>query len=278
VPDRRVRREARGANAAVLVEGSVANPISQFGLFDRVAVVTGASDGIGRDLAIGLAHAGADIVLCSRNVEKLEQAKAEIIGIGRKAEVCPLDISKLEDLRRLKSFILDRFGRVDILVNAAGFTVTKPAWDVDEIEWDAMLDIGFKGLFFCCQIVGSIMRERKYGKIINLSSTFSRSIIKGRSVYGGIKAGISHLTEALALEWGEHGIRVNALAPTAVMTPSRSTLLQDDFLQGIIARIPLGRLALPDDLTNAAVYLSSPASDFVTGQTLFVDGGWVAAS
>jgi 2-deoxy-D-gluconate 3-dehydrogenase len=252
--------------------------LSQFSLSDRIAVVTGASDGIGRELAVGLAHAGADIVLCSRSVEKLEQVKAEIIGIGRRAEVCSLDISKLDDLRRLKIFILDRFGKVDILVNAAGYTVTKPAWDVEEVEWDAMLDIGFKGLFFCCQIVGSIMRERKYGKIINLSSTFSRSIIKGRSVYGGIKAGISHLTEALALEWGEHGIRVNALAPTAVMTASRSTLLQGDFLKGIIARIPLGRLALPEDLTNAAVYLSSPASDFVTGQTLFVDGGWVAAS
>jgi short-subunit dehydrogenase len=151
--------------------------LSQFSLSDRIAVVTGASDGIGHELAVGLAHAGADIVLCSRSVEKLEQVKAEIIGIGRRAEVCSLDISKLDDLRRLKIFILDRFGKVDILVNAAGYTVTKPAWDVEEVEWDAMLDIGFKGLFFCCQIVGSIMRECKYGKIINLSSTFSRSII-----------------------------------------------------------------------------------------------------
>jgi 2-dehydro-3-deoxy-D-gluconate 5-dehydrogenase len=278
VLDGHVRREANGANAGALVEGSVTDLISQFGLFDRVAVVTGASDGIGRELASGLARAGANIVLCSRSVGKLEQAKAEIEQIGRRAEVCSLDICKLDDLRRLKVFILDRFGRADILVNAAGYAVTKPAWDVEEAEWDLMLDIGFKGLFFCCQIVGSIMREQGYGKIINLSSTFSRSIIKGRSVYGGIKAGVSHLTEALALEWAEHGIRVNALAPTAVQTPSRSTLLQGDFLNGILARIPLGRLATADDLTNAAIYLSSPASDFVTGHTLFVDGGWVAAS
>jgi 2-deoxy-D-gluconate 3-dehydrogenase len=278
VLDGHVRREANGANAGALVEGSVTDLISQFGLFDRVAVVTGASDGIGRELASGLARAGANIVLCSRSVGKLEQAKAEIEQIGRRAEVCSLDICKLDDLRRLKVFILDRFGRADILVNAAGYAVTKPAWDVEEAEWDLMLDIGFKGLFFCCQIVGSIMREQGYGKIINLSSTFSRSIIKGRSVYGGIKAGVSHLTEALALEWAEHGIRVNALAPTAVQTPSRSTLLQGDFLNGILARIPLERLATADDLTNAAIYLSSPASDFVTGHTLFVDGGWVAAS
>jgi len=256
----------------------VTNPISQFGLTDRVAVVTGASDGIGRELAFGLASAGADIVLGSRSVEKLEKVKAEIEQIGRRAEVCSFDICKLDDLRRLKVFILDRFGKADILVNAAGYTVTKPAWDVEEAEWDMMLDTGFKGLFFCCQIVGSIMRDRGYGKIINLSSTFSRSIFKGRSVYGGIKAGVSHLTEALALEWAEDGIRVNALAPTAVLTPSRSTVLQGELLERILARIPLGRLATSDDLTNAAVYLSSPASDFVTGHTLFVDGGWVAGS
>ena len=253
------------------------NPVSQFGLTDRVAVVTGASDGLGRELASGLARAGADIVLCSRSVDKLEQVKGEIERAGRRAEVCPVDVCKLDDLRRLKAFVLDRFGKADILVNAAGFAVTKPAWDIEEAEWDMMLDTGFKGLFFCCQIVGSIMRERGYGKIINLSSTFSRSIIKGRSVYGGVKAGVSHLTEALALEWAEHGIRVNALAPTAMQTPSRNALLQGDFLKGILARIPLGRLATPDDVTNAAVYLASPASDFVTGHTLFVDGGWVAA-
>ncbi len=140
------------------------------------------------------------------------------------------------------------------------------------------LDVGFKGLFFACQIVGAIMRERRYGKIINLGSTFSASIIKGRSVYGGVKAGISHLTEALALEWAADGIRVNALAPTAVMTPSRKDILKGEFLERIVARIPLGRVATGDDLIGAAIYLSSAASDFVTGHTLFVDGGWVAAS
>ena len=224
-----------------------------------------------------MAQAGADIVLCSRREKQLEAAKAEIEQLGRRAEVCTLDVCKLSDLHRLKTLILDRFGKLDILVNAAGYTVTKPAWDVDETEWNLMVDTGFKGLFFCCQIVGSIMRDRRYGKIINLSSTFSRSLIKGRSVYGGIKAGVSHLTEALALEWASDGIRVNALAPTAVLTPSRNDLLKGESLQRILARIPLGRLANAEDLTDAAIYLSSPASDFVTGHTLFVDGGWVAA-
>jgi NAD(P)-dependent dehydrogenase (short-subunit alcohol dehydrogenase family) len=252
--------------------------LSRFSLRDKVAVVTGASDGIGRGIAVGLADAGADVIVCSRREEKLREAKAEIEKLGRKAELFVLDVCKLSDIEGLKDFILKRFGRVDILVNNAAFTVTKPAWDVTEEEWDLMLDTSFKGLFFSCQIIGSIMREKGYGKIINLSSTFARSIVRGRSVYGGIKAGVSHLTEALAMEWATHGIRVNALAPTATLTPSRAELLKGEFLEKILSRIPLGRLATPDDLVDAAIYLSSAASDFVTGQTLFVDGGWIAGS
>jgi 2-deoxy-D-gluconate 3-dehydrogenase len=252
--------------------------LKQFSLEGKVAVVTGASEGIGEALARGLAEAGAEVMLCSRRAAKLEAVKADIERTGRRAEVFALDVCKLGDIQRLKDFLLDRFGRADILVNNAAFTVTKPAWDVTEDEWDVMLDTGFKGLFFCCQAIGSLMRQRGYGKILNMSSTFSRSIIKGRSVYGGIKAGVSHLTEALALEWAADGIRVNALAPTAVLTPSRQALLQGDVLQRILSRIPLGRLAAPEDLVCAAVYLCSPASDFVTGHTLFVDGGWIAGS
>ena len=243
-----------------------------------MAVVTGASEGIGRAIALGLAEAGADVIISSRREEKLKEVKSEIEKMGRRAEVCLLDICRLSDIKNLKDFILERFGKVDILVNNAGFAVTKPAWDVTEDEWNLMIDTGFKGLFFSCQIIGSIMRQRGYGKIINLSSTFSRSIVKGRSVYAGIKAGVSHLTEALAFEWAPDGIRVNALAPTAVLTPSRKDTLKGEVLKTILSRIPLGRLATPEDLVGGVIYLSSPASDFVTGHTLFVDGGWVAGS
>lgn len=252
--------------------------LAQFGLKDKVAVVTGASEGIGRGLALGLADAGADIIVCSRREGKLKEVKTEIEKIGRRAEVFVMDVCKISDIEGLRDFILNRFGKVDILVNNACFTVTKPAWDVTEDEWDLMVDTGFKGLFFCCQIISSIMKKHGYGKIINLSSTYSYSIGQGRSVYSAIKAGVSHLTEALAAEWAPLGIRVNALAPTAVLTPSRAGTLKGERLENALRRIPLGRIATTDDLASAAIYLASAASDFVTGHTLFVDGGWVAAS
>lgn len=250
----------------------------KFDLTDKVALITGASEGIGRDIAIGLAEAGADIIICSRREEKLSEVKEIAEETGRRVQTYAVDIQNVSEIAGLKAFIKTETGKVDILINNAGYAVTKPAWEVSENDWDTMVDTGFKGLFFCCQTVGSIMREQGYGKIINLGSTFSKSIVPGRSVYGGIKAGIDHLTEALAMEWAPHGIRVNTLAPTAVNTPSRQVTLQGPILEKVLSRIPLGRLATPEDLMGAVIYLSSEASDFVTGQTLFVDGGWVAAS
>ena len=249
----------------------------QFDIAGRLAVVTGASEGIGRELAIGLAGAGVDVILCSRREQKLLEVKKEIEGLGRKGEVFLLDVSKMNEIEKLKNFITDRFGKVDILINSAGFTPTKPAWEVTEEEWDLTLDVSFKGTFFCSQIIGSIMRKNQYGKIINLSSTFARSSITGRSIYSAYKAGISRLTEVLATEWAPDGVRVNALAPCAVRTPTREELLKGEVLKNILSRIPLGRLATPEDLIAPTIFLASPASDFVTGQTLFVDGGWVAA-
>jgi NAD(P)-dependent dehydrogenase (short-subunit alcohol dehydrogenase family) len=250
----------------------------QFDLTNKVAVIIGASEGIGRDIAIGLAEAGSDLIICSRREDKLLDVKEAIEKTGRKADIYVMDIRNISEIEGLKAFIKAKTAKVDILINNAGYVVTKPAWDVSEQDWDTMVDTGFKGVFFCCQAIGSLMREQGYGKIINLSSTYSQSVFPGRAVYAGIKAGINHLTEALALEWAPHGIRVNAIAPTAVNTPSRQTTLQGTILEQVLARIPLGRLATSDDLLGAVMYFGSEASDFVTGQTLFIDGGWVAAS
>ncbi|GBE13494.1 gluconate 5-dehydrogenase [bacterium BMS3Bbin14] len=194
----------------------------KFDLTDKIAVITGASEGIGRDMAIGLAEAGADVIICSRREEKLLAVKKSVEKTGRTAETYVLDLQKVSEIAGLKSFIKTKTDKVDILINNAGHAVTKPAWDVSENDWDAMVDTGFKGLFFCCQAVGSIMREHGYGKVINLSSTFSKSIVPGRSVYAGIKAGIDHLTEALAMEWAPHGIRVNALIKKWTAGPNRT--------------------------------------------------------
>ena len=255
--------------------GSSPDILDSFRLDGRVAIVTGASEGIGRALSLGLAVAGADVVVCSRDKSKLEGLVAEIGALGRRAEAYSIDLSHVDQIEGLREFVRDRFGGLHILVNGAAYTIEALAWDTTEPEWNKSLDTSLKGTFFACTILGQLMRDAGYGKIINLSSTFARSTIPTRSVYSAIKAAISHLTESLAVEWGPEGIRVNSLAPTAVRTPSRAEYLAK-FEDDVVKRIPLGRIAETDDLLAAAVYLASPASDFVTGHTLFVDGGFVA--
>jgi 2-deoxy-D-gluconate 3-dehydrogenase len=166
-----------------------------------------------------------------------------------------------------------------VLVNCAGFGFTKPALAVTEDDWDQLVDLHVKGTFFCSQSLGRLMIERGYGKIINLSSTWSGSTDLGKSVYGLAKAGVSYLTAALSTEWARFGVRVNAIAPTATLTENTTRSLSEDKARAkrLLGRIKLGRFAEPSDLVGAALFLASPASDFVTGHTLFVDGGWHAA-
>jgi 2-deoxy-D-gluconate 3-dehydrogenase len=166
-----------------------------------------------------------------------------------------------------------------VLVNCAGFGFTKPALEVTEEDWDRVLNLHAKGTFFCSQVFGRRMIDRGYGKIINLSSTWSASTDQGKSVYGLAKAGVSYLTAALSTEWAPLGVRVNAIAPTATLTENTSRSLRENQARAerLRSRIKLGRFAEPLDLAGAALFLASPASDFVTGHTLFVDGGWHAS-
>ena len=253
-----------------------------FRLDGRLAVVTGASQGIGRAFALAYSRAGAEVVLVSRGREKLLEAQRAVEVAGGTAHIICADLSKIDDIRRLEQGVLKLVEGRDlglVLVNSAGFGFTKPALEVTEEDWDKVLDVHSKGTFFCCQVFGRRMIERGYGKIINLSSTWSASTDVGKSVYGIAKAGVSYLTAALSTEWAPLGVRVNAIAPTSTLTENTSLAFRADpaRAEGLRSRIKLGRFAEPSDLIGAALFLASPASDFISGHTLFVDGGWHAA-
>ncbi len=256
--------------------------LPSFRLDGRLAIVTGASQGIGRAFALAYSRAGAEVVLVSRSREKLLEAQRAVESAGGRAHVICADVGKLEDIRRLEQGVLKLVEGRDVglvLVNSAGFGFTKSAVEVTEEDWDRVFDTHAKGTFFCCQAFGRRMIERRYGKIINLSSTWSSSTDMGKSVYGAAKAGISYLTAALSTEWAPLGVRVNAIAPTSTLTDSTSLAFQEnpERAERLRSRIKLGRFAEPSDLVGAALFLASPASDFVSGHTLFVDGGWHAA-
>ena len=256
--------------------------LPSFRLDGRLAVITGASEGIVRFIAEGYASSGAEVVLVSRRGEKLLEVRHAIETKHRTAHVIPADISKLDDIRALEngvSALLQGRSLGLILVNCAGFAFTKPALETTEEEWDKLLDLHAKGTFFCSQAFAPKMIERGYGKIVNLSSTWSSSTDPGKSVYGLAKAAVSYMTAALSTEWAPLGVRVNAIAPTTTATENtvRSLRNQEGRAESLLSRIKLGRFAQPSDLLGAAIFLASPASDFITGQTVFVDGGWNAA-
>jgi NAD(P)-dependent dehydrogenase (short-subunit alcohol dehydrogenase family) len=256
--------------------------LPSFRLDGRLAVVTGASQGIGRAFALAYSRAGAEVVLVSRGREKLLEAQRAVEITGGTAHIICADLGEIDDIRRLEQDVLKLVEGRDlglVLVNSAGFGFTKPALEVTEEDWDRVLDVHTKGTFFCCQVFGRRMIERGYGKIINLSSTWSASTDDGKSVYGIAKAGVSYLTAALSTEWAPLGVRVNAIAPTSTLTESTSLVFRENPARAgrLRSRIKLGRFAEPSDLVGAALFLASPASDFISGHTLFVDGGWHAA-
>ena len=253
------------------------NKYQSFGLEGKVAIVTGASQGIGRALAVALAEAGAHIALVSRNQAALNQVASEIASLERKALVVPTDITDVSQIRSMVDQVHKHFGKIDVLLNNAAWTVTADALQVTEEEWDRTLDSSLKSVFFLCQAVAPIMIEQGGGHIVNMGSTLGEVTFKTRSVYSAAKAGVHHLTRALATEWSAKGVHVNAIGPCVTETPTRREIFErPGYKEWALGQmLPIGRWAQPDDFVGATLFLCSSLSDMVVGHVLMVDGGWV---
>jgi NAD(P)-dependent dehydrogenase (short-subunit alcohol dehydrogenase family) len=245
-----------------------------FNLTGKVALITGGSKGIGQSIAMDLAKAGAKVVIVSRHLEEGRKIAQEIETSCGPAMALYADISRTDTLRPMVAAAADRMGKIDILINNAGTNIRKPALDFSEDEWDTVLNTNLKGTFFCSQIVAKTMADAGGGKIINIASAAGGKAVPWLTPYSVSKAGIIHLTRALALEWAQYNITVNAIAPSYMETPMTRQWLSDPKRRDLIARrSPLNRVGRPADLTGAVLLFASEDSSFITGQTLFVDGG-----
>jgi 2-dehydro-3-deoxy-D-gluconate 5-dehydrogenase len=252
---------------------------SSFGLQDKIAVVTGASQGIGRAIALGLAQAGAHLVLGKypdTHQDQIKAVQAEIEALGRKVVIVQTNVADVGQVRALMGMAKSTFGRIDILVNNAGWTATTPALDVTEEEYDRTMAASLKSVFFACQAAARVMIPQGGGRIINIGSNFGEIAFKGRSVYAAAKAGVHHLSRALSLEWAKDGVLVNVVSPCITETESRKNILERPGYKEWATKemIPRGRWNQPEDLMGAVLFLSSPLADMVVGHVLMVDGGW----
>ncbi len=256
----------------------MSNQVPRFDLEDEVALVTGAARGLGRAIALALAHAGADVALGLRDVNTGGELVREIEALGRRALPLQMDMTCLDQVTRAVNYAPTHFGRLDILVNNAGVAPENPAENVREEDFDLTLAVNLKGTFFASQAAARHMIQQKRGCIINMSSQAGFAALPTESVYCMTKAAISHLTRCLAVEWGKYNIRVNAVAPTFIHTPGTEAALADPaFRADVVERIAaLHRIGEPMEVAGAVVFLASAAASLVTGHTLLIDGGWTA--
>lgn len=248
-----------------------------FELTDKVVIVTGAGRGIGKVIAQSCAEYGADLALGSRTVSELEPTAEYCRAQGRRAEVWPLDVANVESIRSFVNNVLNTFGRIDVLVNNAGVNTPKPAFEYTEEEFDLIADVNFKGAYFMSTLVAQSMVERNVeGSIITVTS--QAGVVGGplRSVYGAAKAAANHFTKTFAAEWAPNKITVNAVAPTFTRTPMLEAALKSEAFAKNLEKVPMGRVAEPEEIAGAVIYLASPAARMVTGQVLAVDGGFTA--
>jgi NAD(P)-dependent dehydrogenase (short-subunit alcohol dehydrogenase family) len=252
--------------------------LDRFRLDGKVAIVTGASRGLGRVMASALAEAGASVVLTARSRDSAEAAAAEVAKeTGAKTLGVAVEVTRAADVSAMVERTLEALGRVDVLVNNAGINIRGPIETLAESDWDQVIDANLKGPWLCCRAVAPIFKAQKSGRVINVSSMLGEISLPDRTPYASSKGGLTLMTKTLALEWAKYGVTINALCPGPFLTEINTALLKDPAVKAAMeAKIPLGRWGEPNELGPAAVFLASDASSFMTGATLFIDGGYTA--
>jgi NAD(P)-dependent dehydrogenase (short-subunit alcohol dehydrogenase family) len=246
-----------------------------FDLTGKTAMVTGSTKGLGQVAAVALAKAGADVAICGRNRENLDNVSKSIKKMGRESAGFFLDVTSKQSVQEGVNQILNHFGKVDILVNNAGVNYRVPVLEFPEEQWDLIINTNLKGYFLVARAVASQMIQRGYGKIINISSIFGLTSLPDQLAYSASKGGVNQLTKVMALEWAKKGVRVNAVGPTYFETELVTQIRNDpERFNFINERTPMGRWGQPEEIEGIIIFLAAPASDFITGQIIYIDGGW----